>query len=361
MGIESCLRRARECLYWPGMNSEVKAYVQQCETCRAFDSKQSKEPLHPHDPPERPCSKVGVDIFTFNGRDYLLTVDYFSSYWEIDLLEGTKSKAVIRKLKAQFARFGIPDVVMTDNGPQLSSKEFENFGKLWKFEHVTSSPRYPQSNGKVERAIRDAKQLMKKAKKTGSDPYLALLRYRNTPTQSLGSSPVQRLMSRRTKSLLPTTKALLRPKVVNNVIKKIKARQLRAKKYYDRGTRGLTELKRGETVRIVSASQERTGAQKAKIQRKVGIRSYEVVTEGGKVYCRNRRHLRKTNEPLMGREVDVRGQDDQEPLIVTGQCRPLEGLDRVEPRQDRAEEVMRRTRSGRSIKLPERFRDFEMN
>lgn len=122
MGIESCLRRARECLYWPGMSSEVKEYVQRCETCRTYDSKQPREPLHSHDPPERPWSKVGVDIFTFNGREYLLTVDYFSSYWEIDLLDGTKSKVVIRKLKAQFARFGIPDVKMTDNGRQFSSR-----------------------------------------------------------------------------------------------------------------------------------------------------------------------------------------------------------------------------------------------
>lgn len=77
VGIESCLRRARECLYWPGMNSEVKEYVQRCETCRTYDSKQPREPLHSHDPPESPWSKVGVDIFTFDGREYLLTVDYF--------------------------------------------------------------------------------------------------------------------------------------------------------------------------------------------------------------------------------------------------------------------------------------------
>lgn len=164
------------------------------------------------------------------------------------MLDGTKSKVVIWKVKAQFAWFVVPDVVMTDNGPQFSSAEFENFRKLWKFEYITSSPRYPQSNGKVERGIRDAKKLMKKSKKIGSDPYLALLDYRNTPTQSLESSPVQRLMSRRTKSLLPPTKALLRPRVVKNVVEKIKTRQLSSKKYYDRRTRYLAELRRGETV-----------------------------------------------------------------------------------------------------------------
>ena len=56
---------------------------------------------------------------------------------------------------------------------------------------------------------------MKKARKTSSDPYLASLDYRITPTQSLGTSPVQCLMSRRTMSLLPTTMELLSPKVVS--------------------------------------------------------------------------------------------------------------------------------------------------
>lgn len=158
-----------------------------------------------------------MNIFAWNGDEYLLTVDYYSSFWEFDRLESMKSRSAIQKLKSQFARFRIPEVVMTDNGPQFLSKEFTDFEKLWKFEHVTSSPRYSQSNGKVERTIRDAKQLMKKAKKTSSvsDPYLASLDYRNTPTQSLGSSPVQCLMSRRITSLLPTTMELLSPKVVS--------------------------------------------------------------------------------------------------------------------------------------------------
>ena len=85
---------------------------------------------------------------------------------------------------------------------------------------------------------------------------------------------------------------------------------------------------------------------------------YEVVTGEGEVYRRNRRHFRRTYEPVVDSEADVQVQDDEEPLIVTGQCHSLEGLDRVEPRQDKD---VQRTRSGRTIKLPERFKDFEMN
>ena len=85
----------------------------------------------------------------------------------------------------------------------------------WQFRLITASPCYPKSNGKAENAIKAAKQLimMKKAKNDKTDAYLALLHYENTPTQGLDTSPAQRLTSRRTKTLLPTTVNLLQPQI----------------------------------------------------------------------------------------------------------------------------------------------------
>ncbi|RXN32565.1 Transposon Ty3-G Gag-Pol poly [Labeo rohita] len=87
---------------------------------------------------------------------------------EIDFLPDTKSSTVINKLKAHFARQGIPDIMFSDNGPQYMSTEFQQFSRL-------SSPAHPQSNGKVESAIKTAKRLMQKAKISGRDPYLVIL------------------------------------------------------------------------------------------------------------------------------------------------------------------------------------------
>ena len=109
-----------------------------------------------------------------------------------------------------FARYGIPDMFVSDNGPQFAAQEFQRFSKTWQFQLNTTS-HFSKSNGKAENAVKEAKQLLKKAKKDKADAYLALLAYRNTPTQGLDTSPVQRLMSRRTKTLLPTTANLLRP------------------------------------------------------------------------------------------------------------------------------------------------------
>ncbi|XP_061168813.1 uncharacterized protein K02A2.6-like [Saccostrea echinata] len=248
LGIEGCLRRARESVYWPQMNAEVKDFIQKCETCRTFDNNQGKEPLQHHEVPPRPWAKLGLDIFTFDQRNYLIVTDYFSNFFEIDALDRMTSHEIIKRLRAQFMRHGIPDLCVSDNGPQFASKEFAKFAQLWEFQHVTSSPHYPQSNGKAEQAVKVAKQILKKAKHAKSDPYLALLDFRNTPTQHVGTSPVMRLMGRRTKTLLPTKGKLLQPKDAPFEKEKIDNAKQKQAEYYNRSAHPLSQLSVGETV-----------------------------------------------------------------------------------------------------------------
>ena len=99
-----------------------------------------------HEVPER----VGADILTLHDKDYLVTIDYYSNYWEVDRLPDTKASTAILKLKSHFARYGIPDQVVSDNGPQFTSKEFATFAKTWDFEYLTSSPGNSKANGKAE-------------------------------------------------------------------------------------------------------------------------------------------------------------------------------------------------------------------
>lgn len=127
------------------MNDQIKKYIAKSDICRSMDNKQQKETLISQEVPSRPWAKVGTDLFVFDNKDYLITVDYFSYFWEIDYLAHTKSTTVIKKLKSHCARQGIPDSVISDNGPQYASQEFQKFSKQWGFQHVTSSPGYPQS------------------------------------------------------------------------------------------------------------------------------------------------------------------------------------------------------------------------
>ena len=101
LGREACLRRARECIYWPGMSAEVKHHISACETCRELDSTtHAKETMMSHEVPSRPWEKVAADIFTLDGKDFLVIIDYHSNFWEVDRLPNTKASTTIVKLRA---------------------------------------------------------------------------------------------------------------------------------------------------------------------------------------------------------------------------------------------------------------------
>lgn len=96
----------------------------------------------------------------------------------------------MRIFKAQFARYGSPSVLISDNGPQFFRNDFIAFTKQWDIDHRTSIPSHSQSNGMVESAIKTAKRLIHKAIDGGWDPFLAILDYRNTPTLDTEANPV---------------------------------------------------------------------------------------------------------------------------------------------------------------------------
>ncbi|XP_022794398.1 uncharacterized protein K02A2.6-like [Stylophora pistillata] len=105
--------------------------------------------------------------------------------------------------------------MVTDNGPQYSNAHFAKFTREWEFQHTTSSPLHSQSNGKAESFVKIAKNLVKRAKRGNKDLQMSLLEWRNTP-DSNGPGPVQKLMSRRTRTTIPTNVALLRPEVIDD-------------------------------------------------------------------------------------------------------------------------------------------------
>ena len=206
---------------------------------------------------------------------------------------------VIRKLKAHFARYGIPGQLVTDNGPQFALRDFLKFAKEWDFEHPTSSPHHSQSNGKAESAVKEANKLLRKCKSSGSDSFLALLDYRNTPPTGVQISPAQRLFRRRTRGLLPMTASLLTPQAIpgNELCRAgLEQRKERQAYYNNRGASDLDPLQRGDTVRLKPFQLGRHVWQKGIMRGRLDERSYEVETPQS-VVRRNRVHQRKTNEP----------------------------------------------------------------
>lgn len=127
LGFDSMMRRARGTIFWPGIAAEIKQMIEKCEQCQKLKPRNQRETLRQHSDGNGPWDKVGTDLFEIKGRNYLLVIDYYSNFIEVDQLSTTTSKQVIEKLKKQFARLGIPRYIVSDGGPQYSSEEFKAF------------------------------------------------------------------------------------------------------------------------------------------------------------------------------------------------------------------------------------------
>ena len=296
MGMVYTKQRAREVVFWPGMNAHIEEIIRRCPTCLEHRNRAPREPLKSHPVPELPWDHVSSDLFQLDGKNYLVMVDAYSGYIEVEALHDTSSVTVIKTVKANIARYGIMSKLTTDNGPQFTSREFKQFVLKYNIQHVTSSPEYPQSNGLAERAVQTVKRLIKKAQQDGQDVYLALLELRNTPRDQVLGSPVQKLMGRRTKTLLPTAKSMLKPTSVppDKVHEKLQQYRDVQKHYYDRGKKPQPEIIPGDAVRLRTP----TGWKPAEYMQAHDQPRSHVVKAGDQArpYRRNRNRLMITAE-----------------------------------------------------------------
>ena len=210
-GIQRTCSRARTAVWWPGIQHEIINLVKQCDEC-IKKATPRREPMISSQLPQYPWQRVATDLFVLKGTNYILVIDYFSRYLEVRKLSSTTTSSVIHALKMIFSQHGIPEEVVSDNGPQYTSQEFEEFTSTYDFHHTTSSPYFPRSNGMAERGVRTAKQLLKSAK----DPYMALLSYHSTPLPWCKLSPAELLMGRCIRSNIPLFQEKLIPDSKSN-------------------------------------------------------------------------------------------------------------------------------------------------
>lgn len=350
-GVNRCLAVARDSVWWPGLNSQVKAAVENCPAC-ASTRVQRCEPMIPTETPSAPWERVAIDLFHFANQDFLVVVDYRSRYPEVITLRSTSADAVISAIKSTFARHGIPVTVVSDNGPQFSCKAFEDFGKTYGFTHVTSSPRYPQSNGEAERMVRTIKELFLKA----TDPFLALLAYRNTPGVS-GYSPAQLLMGRSLRTRVPATAQSLVPDwpQVKEFNDRDAAQRRRQQRDYNNrhAAHDLRALDDGEEVWVRDTRSRATVLSPAQRPR-----SYIVQTPSG-ILVRNRRHLVPCSNPQSAPSDDTGSSNRAAPISAPspGPQRAATGAasDTPAPAPAAGSPGHRCTRYGRRVVPPRRL------
>ena len=247
---------------------------------------------------------------------------------------------MVQYLRRHFATHGIPDTVISDNGPQFVSEEFKKFSMEWMFNHVTTSPYRSQSNCMVESSVKIAKNILRTSMTANEDPWLAILAFRNTPTEGMATSPAQRLMSRRTKTLMPMVEHPLFPDSSSQETD-VRDRQLKQEKqeeYYNKTSKDLPELKAGDEVWVKPHTLGQKKWKKATVvTQRTEPCSYDIQMNTGETLRRNRIDLRKSPE-TNDREEQGRRQGKPWPECwrATTTCKKIERVQGESSRQPKS-------------------------
>uniref|UniRef100_A0A8D8S762 RNA-directed DNA polymerase n=1 Tax=Cacopsylla melanoneura TaxID=428564 RepID=A0A8D8S762_9HEMI len=363
-GKDQCIRKARASLFWPRMSHDIEQKVKSCSTCNAYPMSPRHLPMQTHETPSLPWERVAADVFHVDENNYIIVVDYYSDYFEIEKLNSLSAAHMILCMKKIFAIHGVPNVLVTDGAPQFINDLFKTFASQWEFTHITSSPLHSQGNGKAESAVKIAKQIIKKTRLEGVDPFAAILEWRNSPTGNTSVSPVQKLMSRKTRSFVPVVSKQLQPNIVVGVPEAIDLRKRTYKYYYDKKARNLPDLEIGQGVRVKPQERGRPWM-RGRVEDKLTPRSYVVKTANSTIR-RNREYLVPSYEPPPLLPISCPSPTPEPPptLLPINCPSPTPRVPQVvspvpvhNPTLPRVftQQLPRTTKSGRVIKTPDRW------
>ena len=232
LGMSKMKSLARMYVWWPGMDADIERMVRGCENCQVVQSMPPLAPLHPWKWPTRPWSRLHLDFAgPFQGKMFLVLVDAHSKWMEVFITSSATSEVVVEELRTCFARFGLPELIVTDNAQCFKSEEFESFLQNNGIKHVTSAPYHPASNGLAERGVQTLKHGLKKVTAGTLKARVAtvLCSHRVTPQATTGVSPSELLLGKRLRTRLD----LLKPNTASHV----ESKQMQQKSVHDRTAR----------------------------------------------------------------------------------------------------------------------------
>ena len=217
LGINRMKSVARSIFWWPGLDQDIGNLVATCGECQVNANRPTKEDTHHWAYPNAPFERVHLDYAEYEEKHFLVLVDAFSKW--IDVFElgssATTTKSIYHLLRF-IANFGLPRVLVTDNGPQFVSHEFREFCRQNGIEHQRTPPYHPSSNGQCERMVQELKKALKTRPANVAVPVQVarfLLSYRSTPHTTTRQSPASLLFKK-----LPTTRlSLLQPSFANSM------------------------------------------------------------------------------------------------------------------------------------------------
>ena len=293
-------QRARLTIYWPGLDNDIDNIILNCQQCQDHLPSNNKEPIIQKPRPSQPFQEVAVDLCSYAGQDYLVMVDCHTDWPDIiPMTRNTTTSQITTALKQSFCRTAIPDIVWSDGGPQFTSHKFTQFALQWGFRHNTSSPHYPQSNGKVESTVKSMKKIIYTSWNGCSLDHnkfcRAILQYRNTPSRKDGLSPAQKLYGHPVQDTLPAHRRSFSQewqRKAEAAEQQAEATQQSSATYYNLHAHPLTEIEIGSNVVVQNP--------RTKLWDIYGIitaispnRKYYIKTSSGRVLVRNRRFIRR--------------------------------------------------------------------
>ena len=295
---------ARSYVWWPGLDGDLETQVKNCKKCQSYRSMPAVAPLHPWLWPSQPWERIHIDFAgPVDGNMILVIVDAHSKWPEAFLMSSTTSQATIRTLRHLFTAYGLPQQLVSDNGPQFASQEFATFLAKNGVKHIRSSPCHPSTNGLAERFVRTLKQALRKSNLDDPHQKLSnfLLAYRSTPHATTNTAPSELFLHRNLRTRLD----LLRPDLGVAVSRK----QAVQKETHDLQSRS-REFLVGERVLVRNMRNGFRWLLGTVVERK-GPLSYLVQVANGVIWKRHVNHLLKCSDsPQEERENSAQDIDE---------------------------------------------------
>lgn len=304
LGIAKCIERAKNAVYWPGYQSQIREIIETCATCQENARSNAKTMLEPYNIPDHPMQTVSMDIFHLGGRDYFLTVDRYSKWPTCHELKYSTSREIIELLRQQFLDFGRPETIISDNASYFVSNEFQCFVDECNTKHITTSPYYSQSNGLAERMNQTVKTCLDKALKSNQTLHDVLATLRSTPAGDGLPSPSVLLQGRNLRSALNCMPAQLRSQQVSHqeIVGIFEKRQAQSQ-YYNSPHQNHREYVEGMNIWVKQG--HRNWVEGYILRRAETPRSFYVKLQDGRVFRRNQSFFRVRKRPINSGHVET--------------------------------------------------------
>ena len=221
LGIVKMKAVARSNVWWQGIDKDIEKLAGSCEGCLQTSNRPQQATIHPWTRPDGPWQRLHIDFATRENIMFLIVVCAYSKWPEVIMMRtDTKTGTTVKALDGLFSRYGLPLEIVSDNGPQFISKEFEDFLSERGIKHSPVPAYHPQSNGQAERFVQTFKNSLKKMrfdkKVLTTKIHEGLLAYRNAPHALTNETPANLFLKRalRTKlsQIQPSTEDVVRHK-----------------------------------------------------------------------------------------------------------------------------------------------------